>query len=506
MKQLSGQDGLFVHAESPGLPLHILGVTIYDPVSAPNGECTFEHLWRHFESRIHLARVFCQRLVEVPMGLDQPYWIEDASFQLESHLHRIQLPAPGNWQALCDLVGELHALPLDRSRPLWMGYVIEGLDDIEGMRPGCFAVVLKAHHAAMDGISGVEMYMAMHDTSPEGRAVAKCPPKSFEDPPSTISLLGRAYMNNLGKVGKMTALTRQLWPAYRRVREGRRSGRFSEATEKPHTRFNGKVTADRVVGSRRFKFETLAAIKRSVAGATINDVMLAVVSGGLRRYLQAKGELPEQSLVSGCPVNVRADRERGMGGNAVGFMNVSLCSDIADPRQRLIAIQRASAESKEYRRTLGERLVMELPEAVPAALVSNVLPLLERTGLLYMVKPVFNTVVTNVPGLPLNFYLGGARVVGGFGAGPLLPNVGLFHTVTSNVSDGRGEAALSFAACPRMLPDPIFYANCLQDSFDELVRAVVAGREPLRLQLKQKPERTQEPARRRAVHADRHAA
>jgi diacylglycerol O-acyltransferase len=481
MKQLSGQDGIFVHAESPGLPLHILGLTIYNPATAPNGEFTFEHLRQHFKERLHLARVFHQRLVEVPLAMDQPYWIEDTSFMLDSHLNQVVLPPPGDWQALCNLVGRLHAIPLDRSRPLWAGYMIEGLDGIEGLEPGCFAFLLKVHHAAMDGVSGVEMYMAMHDFGPEPRVIKNPPSKLFEDTPDAFSLLSRAYFNNLGKVGKMTSLTRQLWPAYQRIRKGRRSGQFSAPVEKPHTRFNGKVSSLRVVGTRRFNFETLTAIKRTVTGATINDVVLAIVSGGLRRYLQGKGELPAQSLVSGCPVNVRADEERGLAGNAVGFMNVSLCSDIEDPEQRLMAIQSASTESKNFRRALGERLVMELSEAVPAGLLSSVLTLSERSGLLYRAKPVFNTVVTNVPGLPLDFYLGGAKVVSGFGVGPLLPNVGLFHTVTSNISEGRGEAALSFAACPHMLPDPLVYASCLQDSFEELVRAVEPGREPLRL-------------------------
>lgn len=496
MKQLSGQDGIFVHAESPGLPLHILGLTIYNPATAPNGEFTYEHLLQHFKSRLHLARVFHQRLVEVPLAMDQPYWIEDASFRPELHLQRLQLPPPGDWQALCNLVGRIHALPLDRNRPLWKGYMIEGLDGVEGIEPGCFALLLKVHHAAMDGISGIEMYMAMHDSSPKPRVIEAHPLALREEAPSAIGLLGRAYVNNLGKAGKITALTRQLWPAYQRIREGRRVGLFSASEGKPRTRFNGKVSASRVVGTRRFNFETLAAIKRGVTGATINDVVLTIVSGGLRSYLQAKGELPQHSLVSGCPVNVRVDRERGMAGNAVGFMNVTLRTDIADPRQRLVAIQYASMEAKEFHRALGERLVMELPEAVPAGLFRSALTLLERTGLLYRAPPVFNTVVTNVPGLPLDFYLGGAKVVCGFGAGPLLPNVGLFHTVTSNISDGRGEASLSFAACPRMLPDPEVYANCLQDSFEELAKTMLPAREPLRMT----------PRRRHAVHGARHAA
>jgi diacylglycerol O-acyltransferase len=496
MKQLSGQDGMFVHAESPGLPLHIIGLTIYNPATAPGGKFTYEQLFQLFQERIHLARVFRQRLVEVPLGMDQPYWIEDSAFNLETHLHRATLPPPGDWQALCNLVGRIHSRPLDRSRPLWEGYMIEGLDAIEGMEPGCFALLLKVHHAAMDGVSGVEMYMAMHDAGPEPRVIENCPRRMVEDTPDAISLLGRAYFNNLGKVGKMTSLSRQLWPAYQRIREGRRMGQFSASEEKPRTRFNGKVSASRVVGTRRFRFETLNAIKHTVDGATINDVMLTIVSGGLRRYLLAKGELPEHSLVSGCPVNVRVDRERGKAGNAVGFMNVSLRSDIPDSRQRLAAIQCASTEAKCYRRALGERLVMDLPEALPAGLLWSALTLSERTGLLYRARPVHNTVVTNVPGLPLDCYLGGAKVVTGFGVGPLLPNVGLFHTVTTTVSGGRGEAALSFAACPSMLPDPVVYANCLQDSYEELARAVVPQREPIQLT----------PQRRTARSSARHAA
>lgn len=179
MRQLSGQDGMFIHAESPDLPLHILGLTIYNPATAPGGKFTYEQLLQHFQERTHLARVFRQRLVEVPFGMDQPYWIHDSTFQLKSHLQRVDLPPPGNWQALCTLVGHIHALPLDRNRPLWKGYMIEGLDAIEGMKPGCFALLLKVHHAAMDGVSSVEMYMAMHDSSPE--------PRVFENPPPTSS-------------------------------------------------------------------------------------------------------------------------------------------------------------------------------------------------------------------------------------------------------------------------------------------------------------------------------
>ena len=162
MQQLSGQDASFIYSERPHAPTHITSISIYDPSTAPGGPVTFKGILGHLEARLHLARAFRQKLVRVPADLDHPYWVEDADFDLEYHVRHIALPKPGDWRQFCIQAARLHARPLDLSQPLWEMYVIEGLDNVEGVPPGSFAFVLKIHHAAVDGKSGIEMITAIH--------------------------------------------------------------------------------------------------------------------------------------------------------------------------------------------------------------------------------------------------------------------------------------------------------------------------------------------------------
>ena len=167
MQQLSGQDASFIYSERPHAPTHITSISIYDPSTAPGGQVTFADVMDHLEARLHLARAFRQKVVRVPADLDHPYWVEDAEFDLEYHVRQIALPRPGDWRQFCIQAARLHARPLDLTKPLWELYVIEGLDDVEGLPDGCFGFVLKVHHAAVDGKSGVEMITAIHNQSPE---------------------------------------------------------------------------------------------------------------------------------------------------------------------------------------------------------------------------------------------------------------------------------------------------------------------------------------------------
>jgi len=162
MEQLSGLDATFINMETRNSPTHIGGLYIYDQSSSPGGKVTFKGILAYLESRLHLARCFRQKIVRVPFGLDHPYWIEDPDFDLEYHVRHIALPKPGDWRQLCIQVARLHARPLDLDKPLWEMTVIEGLPK------GCFAVLTKVHHAAVDGVSGVEMTAATHDLEPEG--------------------------------------------------------------------------------------------------------------------------------------------------------------------------------------------------------------------------------------------------------------------------------------------------------------------------------------------------
>jgi WS/DGAT/MGAT family acyltransferase len=471
MEQLSGQDAMFIHAEMAGLPQHIGGISIYNQATAPGGKVRFKQILAMLEGRLHLSPIFRRKLINVPLGLGQPYWVDDPGFDLEYHVRHIALPKPGDWRQLCILAARLHAQPLSRDKPLWEMYIIEGLDGVKGLPKGCFALLLKVHHAAMDGATGAMFMNVMHDLSPEPSEVEPAPPWVIK-PVSKARMLGKAYIDAWKKPGQVFRMARSAIPTYRRIRKGYKEHDFEPLDERQKTRFQGKITPHRVVDARKFDFEEIRAIKNTVPGATINDAMLTIVSGGLRKYLDSKGELPEKTLVTGCPIDVRSAEEKMAGGNMVGFMTVSLCSDIEDPAERLAAIHRRSTEAKAYAEALGPRIALDITDLVPGSVLAVAMRAAATTGLAEA-SVMFNTIVTNVPGAPYQLYLCGAELVDSVSLGPLLPNVGLFHVVYSAVQNKKGSITLSFTGCRDMLPDPAFYADCLQASFDELKTATI---------------------------------
>ncbi|MEP1471894.1 MAG: wax ester/triacylglycerol synthase family O-acyltransferase [Halieaceae bacterium] len=474
MEQLSGQDAMFLHAELDGLPQHIGGVSIYDQSTAPDGMVRFKQILAMLESRLHLSPIFRRKLATVPMGLGRPYWVEDPDFDLEYHVRHIALPKPGDWRQLCILSARLHSQPLRRDKPLWEMYIIEGLNNIEGIPPNCFALLLKVHHCAMDGATGAQFMNIMHDLSPETTHPGKPPPWIVERP-SRARMLGRAYIDAWKKPGEILDALREAGPAIMRLRRGKEQQDFHELEDKQKTRFQGKISRHRVVEARKFDFEAIRAIKNTQTGATINDVMLTIVAGGLRKFLHAKNELPESTLVTGCPIDVRSPEERMSGGNMVGFMSVALRTEIEDPAQRLAAVHEESQSAKAYAEALGPRVAMDITNVVPGNVLSIALRAASATGLTES-NVVMNTIVTNVPGAPFQLYLCGAELIDSFSLGPLLPNAGLFHVVYSAVQNKKGTITLSFTACRDMLPDPEFYAQCLQESYDELHAATLQGK------------------------------
>ncbi len=471
MQQLSGQDAMFLHAELDGLPQHIGGVSIYDQSTAPGGKVRFKQILSMLESRLHESPIFRRKLQFVPLNLGRPYWVEDPDFDLEYHVRHIALPKPGDWRQLCILAARLHSQPLRRDKPLWEFYIIEGLNNVEGLPPNCFALLSKVHHCAMDGATGARFNNIVHDMTPEIRDPGKAPPWIVERL-STPRMLARAYLDAWKKPGQVLDMARQLVPAVQRIRKGEKRQDFHFLEDKQKTRFQGKISSHRVVEARKFDFEEIRAIKNTLKGATINDVMLTIVAGGLRKYLQSKDELPQKTLVTGCPIDVRSPEERASGGNMVGFMNVALRTDVEDPAKRLAAVHKEARSAKAFAEALGPRVVVDLTDIMPGNVLSLALRAASATGLTEA-NPTMNTVVTNVPGAPFQLYLCGAELIDSFSLGPLLPGCGLFHIVYSAVQNKKGTITLSFTACRDQLPDPEFYAQCLQDSFDELKAATL---------------------------------
>lgn len=466
MEQLSGQDAMFLHAELDGLPQHIGGVSIYNQDTAEEGVVRFKQILSMLESRVHLSPIFRRKLAFVPGGLGRPYWVEDPDFDLEFHVRHIALPKPGDWRQLCILAARIHSQPLVRDRPLWEMYVIEGLNNVEGLPKNCFAVLLKVHHCAMDGATGAQFMNIVHDLTPE-IAQPEPPGPWLVNRPSKARMLGRAYIDAWKKPGEVVDMVRRTLPAIKRIREGKEKQDFHTLDDKQKTRFQGKISRHRVVEGRRFDFDEIRSIKNTIPGVTVNDVMLTIVAGGLRKYLNSKGELPEQSLVTGCPIDVRSPDEREAGGNMVGFMNVALRTEIEDPVKRLKEVHKESVSGKAYAEAMGPRIMMDLTNVMPGNVLSIAIRAASSTGLAEA-SVIQNTIVTNVPGAPVQLYLCGAELVNSFSLGPLLPNMGLFHIVYSAVQNKKGTVTLSFTACRDMLPDPAFYADCLQESFDEL--------------------------------------
>ena len=465
MQQLSGMDASFLYAETSRAHMAGAGLAIYDPSTADGGRVTFEGVLDHIDKRLHEARVFRQRLVRVPLDLDHPYWIEDPDFDLEFHVRHIALPTPGDWRQLCIQVARLVSRPLDLNRPLWELYVIEGLDNVQGVPAGCFAVVTKTHHAAIDGMSGMELTSAIHDDAPEATPSVPDAPWCPESVPATTELLRRATVNNTTRPMHASRVMARTVPRLGRLLNQVRQRTITPPpTTIPRTRWSGTVSAHRVFDGVRLQLDDLRAIKGTVPGATINDVVLAIVGGGLRGYLLAKDELPADPLIAMAPISVRSEDERGAAGNLVSGMFTTLGTDVANPSERLAVIREATHQSKEFANALGARTLLDMADLLPGGLVGLGARTSARLSLANRLRPIFNTTVTNMPGPRHKLYMAGAELVSIYGLGMIVEGMGLIHPVLSYC----GDITISFTSCREMLPDPAFYADCLQNSFDEL--------------------------------------
>jgi WS/DGAT/MGAT family acyltransferase len=470
MQQLSGVDASFLYLETPNAPGHVFSVWIYDQSTAPGGKVTYKGVLDHIEQRLHVSRSFRQKLVTVPFGLDHPYWIEDPDFDLEYHVRHIALPHPGDWRQFCIQVARLHSRALDMTKPPWEMYLIEGLDNVEGLPAGSFAVMQKTHHAAIDGVTLLEIVSAIHDTEPD--APPPPPPEQAWKPeakPSDWTLLARAAVNNARRPGRYARTVARTMPGGARLGQSVRARELDIPTMSaaPRTRFSGAVSGHRVVEARRFRLSDAKKIKSSTEGVTINDVALTVVGGALRAYLQAAGELPEESLRSMCPISTRTADQAGTAGNQVSAMVADLGTNIADPRERLKAVTESTHRSKAFAEAIDARSLSELSEFIPGGLAAMAARTASRFEMATRARPIVNTVVSNVPGPRVPLYLAGARLVMIFGGAAVVDGMGLLHGVTSYCD----ELIVSVVSDRELMPDPGEYAACLDRSFDELLAA-----------------------------------
>jgi diacylglycerol O-acyltransferase len=465
MRQLEWMDHMFVVMENPRTPGHVGPVLIYDASTAPGGRVTFEDITEAIERRLPLVPMFRRKVVGVPLGLDQAYWVEDADFDLEYHLRHMALPRPGDWRQFCTLVARLHSQPMDLTRPPWECTMIEGLDNIEGLPQGSFALAMKIHHAAIDGMAGVELVNVMNDQDPN------TPTPHVEDrwrpdaTPSPWALLGRAGVHGVTRpLNTLRLALANARPVIRELPERRRL-RPERIQSVPRTRFNDRVTAHKVFDAVRVPLGEMRAIKAAVPGATVNDVCIAYVGGAMHRYLAAKGETPEGSLVAAVPISTRPPDQVSTEGNQATMMRVPMFDDIGDVVERLTAIHEATRVSKAAQLGVAAETLREMSQVIPGALIGiavRAAAVLPTTG-----APMANTLITNTPGPKTPLYCCGARLHWPTGMTPLLDGTGLAHSVSSYVDDFLCQ----ITACRELLPDPAFYMECLRDSLDELKKA-----------------------------------
>lgn len=466
MRQLQGMDASFVALETRNSPMHIGSILIYNPATAPGGFVRFKDILRFFESRMQLSRTMRQRLVRVPFDLDYPYWVEDAEFDLEYHVRHVALPKPGDWRQLCIQAARIFARPLDLNRPPWEFTVVEGLDNVPGVAPGSYAMVTKVHHAAIDGMSGIDLMEALHTLDPAAPPPDKPDTWQAEDVPHVPTLLARSWLNGILNPARQLDVAAKAVPGLARALKGLATRDFKLHGEMiaPRTRFNAPLSPGRVVEGRAVALADIKAIRELVPGCKVNDVFLAIIGGALRRYLAHHGELPDKTLTAMAPISVRGGDEKGDMGNQVAAMIAPLGTHIADPAARLAYVHSQTVNSKAMTDALGARNMTEMSKVSPALFMALGAQLYTRLGLASRVAPPFSTVVTNVPGPPVPIYSSGARLESMMGLLCLTDGLGLGHVVQSYVK----EATIAFTADRKLMPDPEFYADCIEQSFIEL--------------------------------------
>jgi len=478
MKQLSGADSMFLQFERGNNFMHVASLAIYDPSTAPGGGVRFKDVLRFFASRLEQFPQFRRRLVTVPLALDRPYWVEDSCFDVEFHVRHIALPHPGDWRQLCIQVARVHSRPLDRSKPLWEAYVIEGLHNVPGVPAGSFALYCKMHHAIIDGESGTELLKAMHSLSPEALDLGEeevselteghTPrlPELYslallhgvERLPSlakfTLGTARRLASLGAGAVGSLASLGTNLLPQLRTLLSGDLSPLLAKLP--PQTRFSGNVSAHRVFEAVGLPLADFKPIRAAVGGATLNDLFLAIVGGALNKYLDAKGELPDTSMIAMVPMTLRGAEKGGDRGNQVGFTMMPVYSEIADPLERLRAISESARTSKRVTDAVGKELARDLLEYLPAPVSEALLRNVRLPGV--------GLIVSNVRGPDVPLYMAGARLVNYAPISISVDGMGLNVTGFSY----HGTMWICAVSCRDMLPDPAFFADCMRESFADL--------------------------------------
>lgn len=443
MQRLSGLDASFLYLETSSQPMHVCSIIELDTSTVPGGY-TFERLRDALVRRIRAIPPFREKLADSPLNLDHPVWVDDEDFNVDRHLHRIAVPAPGGRAELSQICGHIAQTPLDRRRPLWEMWVIEGVAGTDCHRDGRLAVMTKVHHAGVDGVTGANLMSQLCATEPDAAA------------PEPAAGVGGGAGWRIAAGGLVRFAARPLRLAsvvpdtaasvlatVRRALDGAAMARPFAA---PATVFNARISNRRCIAYAELNLDNVKAVKNHF-GVKVNDVVMALVSGVLRQYLAERNALPDSSLVASVPISVHGKSDRP-GRNQVSAMFASLHTEIADPVQRLKAIAHANSVAKEHSSAIGASLLQDWTQFAAPAVFGIAMRLYARTRFTDSM-PVHNLVVSNVPGPQLPLYLLGCEVKAMYPLGPIFHGSGLNITAMSL----RGKLDVGLIGCPDLVPD-----------------------------------------------------
>jgi WS/DGAT/MGAT family acyltransferase len=479
MRQLTSLDAQFLALESARQTGHVGGVAILDPSTAPGGEISAAGIQELIAGRLSLLPPLRWRLAQVPLGLDHPYWIDDADFDLEYHVRETALAPPGDDEQLAEQVARICARPLDRSRPLWEIYLIHGLAD------GNVAMLTKIHHAVIDGMSGAEIMGLLLDLSPDGRelpdaeddyrgerapgelemfarglmAVPRYPLRALRALPHAMPNIESTPFATLPGAGLIGRLAGEVQHVV--LRENGGPGRAKLVA--PKTSFNGRVSAHRRFVFGRMPLDDVKAVKNA-HGVTVNDVAVSICAGAVRRWLLEHDELPNEPLVAQIPVSVRTGDQIGTYGNRILLMSAPLFTDIADPVLRLQRTHEGLADMKERYRALPAELLQDANNFIPPAVFAQAAQLTFRLSTSRPGRPAWNLVISNVPGPQVPLYMAGARLVANYPVSVITDGMGLNITLMSYC----GSVDFGIVADREQMPDARRLIDWLKDELAEL--------------------------------------
>jgi WS/DGAT/MGAT family acyltransferase len=472
MRRLSGLDAGFLYMETPTLHMHTLKIAIVDPATVPGGY-SFAKVKEILGERLHLLPMFRRRIVEVPAGLHHPLWVEDGAFDMVNHIKLVRTDPPGGVREFAAVCSDVASRPLDRTRPLWELTVVEGLED------GHVGFIAKIHHCVADGVAAAEMLAGIMLTDPNASTdVPRAPATTWrgERVPGTWSLVLAALRARVLGLLNVPGLIRRTIRGLRAAARRRREAIVSPPApfDAPNTLFNGALSSNRIFVMTTMPLDDVKTIKTAL-GVTVNDVVLAVTAGALRRYLGRHNALPDKPLVAGVPVSTRQgapiNEEDEILANSVSNMFTALRTDIADAVERVRAISDVTKVAKEVHQALGADMLADWSELTPPRPFAAGMRAYSRLRLAERHRPPINLVVSNVPGPSAPLHIAGARLVSLFSMGPILEGIGLNVTVWSYLD----QLNWGVVSTPEAMPDLWDFTTDLHDALDELRKAASAS-------------------------------